>query len=205
MYEALFIIPLLVLFLLLIYHSLKTEGKRTAILFFGIALLFAFFRELIIGLTFPLYAGKFKIGPISPAIVLGWVFAFYLGNYFVQTLLTNTKFEKNLFVKISLGTYVVLGISFVMETTAPLLEWWSWKPGLLESLPPEAIVFGAPIFVFVGWGITGAAFFAIYYILEYYNYELKAILIDAVIYFMIMSNFIICNYIILYGLPFPFP
>ncbi|MHA1276482.1 MAG: hypothetical protein ACTSQI_14535 [Candidatus Helarchaeota archaeon] len=205
MYEVLFIGPLLVFFLLLIYHSLKTEGHRFTLLFFGIALSFAFFRELIIGLTFPLYFGKFKIGPIGPAIVLGWVFAFYLAHYFIRSITTNTRFENNLVVKIGFGTFVVLGISFIMETTAPLLEWWSWKAGLIESLPPGALLLGAPIFVFIGWGITGASFFTIYYILELYEYKLKGILIDLVIFFVVISNFIICNYIILYGYPFTFP
>ena len=205
MYEVLFIGPLLILFLILIYHSLKTDGKRTTLIFFGIALIFAFLRELIIGLTFPLYFGQFRIGPISPAIVLGWVFAFYLANYFVRKLTTNTRFENNLVVKVCLGTYVVLGISMIMETTAPLLEWWSWKPGLLASLAPESIFLGAPIFVLVGWSLTGAAFLAIYYILQQYEYNLKAILISITIYILIMSNFVISNYIILYGYPLPFP
>lgn len=205
MYEAFFIIPLIVLFLLLIYHSLKIEGPRTTLLFFGIALMFAFFRELIIGLTYPLYFGQFKIGPISPAIVLGWVFAFYLAHYFVTQLTKNTRFANNLVVKVCLGTYVVVGISFIMETTAPLLEWWYWKAGLLESLPPDALFLGAPIFVFIGWGLTGAAFLIIYYVLQQYNYALKGILIGLATYTLVMSNFIISNYILLYGYPTPFP
>ena len=203
MYEALFIIPLFILFLILIYHSLKTDGNRTTLLFFGIALIFSLFRELIIGLTFPLYFGQFRIGPISPAIVLGWVFAFYLANYFVRKVTVKTRYENNLVVKVCLGTYVVLGISLIMETEAPLLEWWSWKPGLLAGLAPGSIFLGAPIFVFVGWSLTGAAFLAIYYVLQQYEYNLKSILISVAIYVLIMSNFIISNYVILYGEPFP--
>ncbi len=204
MYDALFIIPLFALFLILIYHSFKSYGKRTTLLFFGIALLFAFLRELIIGLTVPLYFGKFKIGPISPAIVLGWVFAFYLGDYFVQKLTANTKYAHNLAVKICLGTYVVLGISLLMETTAPLLEWWNWKEGLLESLPPNAIFLGAPIFVFIGWATTGATFFAIYYFLQQDHYSPKAIFFSSILYGAIMLNFVICNYFIIYAPPLPF-
>jgi hypothetical protein len=205
MYEALFFIPLLILFLMLIYHSLKTEGTRTTLLFFGIALIFAFLRELIIGLTYPLYFGKFKIGPISPAIVLGWVFAFYLADYFVRKLTINTRFEKNLFVKISLGIYVVLGISLIMETTAPLLEWWSWKAGLLESLPPNALFLGAPIFVFIGWATTGATFLGIYYFIQQYPNKPKAVFFSSIIYAVIIINFVLCNYIILYNPALPFP
>jgi hypothetical protein len=205
MYEMFFIIPLLILFLLLIYHSLKTDGRRDTLIFFGIALIFAFLRELIIGLTVPLYFGKFKIGPIAPAIVLGWVFSFYLAHYFVRKVTGGTRFEENLIVRILLGTYVVMGISLIMETTAPLLEWWSWRLGLLASLPPEAVCLGAPIFVFVGWGLTGACFLAIYYIFQRYDYNLKALLINLTLFIVIMSNFVISNYIILYGYPLPFP
>jgi hypothetical protein len=205
MYEALFIVPLCILFFILIYHSLKTNGKRTTLLFFGIALIFAFLRELIIGLTYPLYFSNFKIGPIPPAIMLGWVFAFYLGDYFARKITADTRFANNIFVKICLGTFVVLGISLIMETTAPLLGWWWFQEGLLESLPPAAIVLGAPLFVLIGWSTTGATFLGIYYLLQQYNYQLKVILLSSILYSAIIINFVMCNYIILYHPPLPFP
>ncbi len=205
MYEALFIGPLCILFLILIYHSLKMNGNRTTLRFFGIALIFAFLRELIIGLTYPLYFSHFKIGPIPLAIVLGWVFAFYLGDYFSRKVTTDTRFTNNIFMKNCLGTFVVFGISLIMETTAPLLDWWWWKEGLLESLAPEAIVLGAPLFVFIGWSTTGATFFGLYYLLQHYNYQPKVILLGAILYSVIMMNFVICNYLIIYHPPLPFP
>jgi len=202
MYEFLFIGPLLVLFLILLYHSLKIGGKKETLRFFGIAFIFSFFRELIIGSTYPLYFGSYRveIGPItlSPAIIFGWIFAFYLAHYFVQTLTTNTGVESHLLVKITLGAFVVLGISLVMETTAPLLGWWSWKTGLLESLPAGSLLFGAPIFVFVGWVITGVTFLTIYYLLQEYQFKPKIIFVSIGIFTIIMINFVIGNYNILY-------
>jgi hypothetical protein len=197
LYEFLLIGPLLILFLLLIYHSVKTQGTRTTLLFFGLGLFFALLREIIIGLTFPLYFGKFKIGPISPAIVFGWVFAFYLAHYFAMKITTNTNVENHLLVNVALGTFVVLGISLIMETTAPILEWWSWKAGLLESLPPETLILGAPIFVFIGWTITGATFLTIFYLLKNHGIKSKTVLGSCLIYTIIMVNFVIGNYFIL--------
>ncbi len=197
MYEFLLIGPLLVLFLILIYHALKTEGRRKTLLFFGLGLFFALLREIIIGLTYPLYFGKFKIGPISPAIIFGWVFAFYLAHYFATKLTARTHVENHLLVKVTLGTFVVLGISLIMETTAPLLEWWSWKAGLIESLPSEALLLGAPIFVFIGWTITGATFLSIYYLLTIHGTKSKTVLASCILYSIIMLNFVIGNYFIL--------
>jgi hypothetical protein len=204
MYEFLLIGPLLLLFLLLIYHSYKVEGKRNTLLFFGSGLIFAFLRELIIGLTFPLYFGQFKIGPISPAIMLGWVFAFYLAHYFVRKLTSNTSLENHILVKICLGTFIVLGISLIMETTAPLLGWWSWKEGLLESLPSGTLILGAPIFVFIGWAITGATFLTIFYLFQAYDLKPKIILVNSLIFTIIMINFLIGNYFILNNPPIQF-
>ncbi|MHA1265313.1 MAG: hypothetical protein ACTSRS_08785 [Candidatus Helarchaeota archaeon] len=198
MYELFFIIPLFFLFIILIYHSLMTEGRKETCRFFGAAFLFAFFREFIIGSTFPLYEGHFQIGPVSPAIVIGWVFAFYLAHYFNKMVLQNTRFEGNLFVKISLGTFVVLSISLIMETTAPLLGWWSWRPELLGKLPADAFFLGAPIFVFWGWAMTGAVFLIIHYLIEVFDSKIKVVLIDIILFALIMTNFLICNYILLY-------
>ena len=205
MYELLFFIPLCALFLILVYHSLKISGKRATLLFFGIALIFAFLRELIIGLTSPLYFSQYKIGPIPPAIVFGWVFAFYLGDYFVRRLTANTRFATNIVVKICLGTCIVFAISLIMETTAPKMGWWWWDPKLLTTLPLNAFVLGAPIFVFIGWATTGATFFALYYLFQQYNYTPKVIILGSILYSAIIINFIICNYILINNPPLPFP
>ena len=200
MYEILLFVPLLILFLLLVYHSYKTEGKQTTILFFSSALIFAFLRELIIGLTYPLYSGEFKIGPISPAILFGWVFAFYLAHYFVRKITSNTSIENHLLVKIGLGTCIVLGISFVMETTAPLqpLGWWSWNLDL-GSLPGGSLIFGAPVFVIIGWAFTGATFLTIFYLLQRYHIKPKTILVSSLLFIVFIVDFVVGNYFILFN------
>lgn len=200
MYEYLLIGPLTVLFLLLIYHSLKTAGKRTTLLFFGLGLMFALLRELIIGLPpFSLYSGQFKIGPISPAIVFGWVFAFYLGHYVATQLTSNTHLERNILVKVFLGTCVVIGISLIMETTAPVLGWWSWNEGLLESLPSGSPILGAaPYFVFGGWGLTGLIFLSIFYLVEELGFKRKVIIGIISLFILSMVNFMTFNFYILH-------
>ncbi len=205
MYEFLLIGPLSILFIVLIYHSFKIDGRRATLKFFLIGFIFAFLRELIIGSTYPLYFGNFRLqlGPIvlSPAIILGWVFSFYLAHYFVRKVTENTPVANHILVKVIIGSFVVLGISLIMETTAPLLEWWSWKEGLIESLPAGSLFLGAPIFVFIGWTITGATFFTIYYLLQEYKITPKLITISAIIFIVIMLNFVIGNYFILYNPP----
>jgi hypothetical protein len=200
-YKLLLIGPLLVLFLFLIYHSLKTAGKRTALLFFGLGLIFASLRELILGLDqFSLYSGSFKIGPLSPGIAFGWVFAFYLGHYFATRLTANTHLEKNILVKVFLGTCVVIGISFIMETTGPVppLEWWSWNPGLLASLPSGSLILGAPYFVFAGWGITGCIFLSIFYLVQELGFKPKVIIAITCLFLLFLANFMVGNFYIMH-------
>jgi hypothetical protein len=195
MYEYLLIGPLLILFLLLIYHSLKTEGKRTTLIFFGLALIFALLRELIIGLIGPLYSGKFKIGPISPAIVFGWVFAFYLAHYFASRLTSNTRLQGNFLMKIFLGTGAVLGISLVMETTAPnpALQWWIWN----IDVSAWPTLFNAPIFVFIGWAFTGMAFLTTFYLIQEYGFKPKIIIAIISLFTVAIGDFVVGNSCIL--------
>lgn len=195
MYEYLLIGPLTVLFLLLIYHSLKTEGKRTALLFFGLGLIFALIRELVIGIVSPLYIGAFKIGPISPAVVFGWVFAFYLAYYSVSRLTFNTRFQENLSMKIFLGSFVVLGISLIMETTVPNppLGWWKWQ----IDVSAWPTLFNAPIFVFIGWGFTGMVFLTAFYLVQEYGFKPKVILAILSLFTIAIGDFVIGNIFIL--------
>ncbi len=191
MYEYLLFGPLIVLFLLLIYHSTKTEGKRNTIIFFGFGMTFALVRELVVGLICPLYSGKFKIGPISPAIVFGWVFAFYLGHAFASQITSKTHLKVDFLTKILLGTIVVVGVSLVMETTAsdPLLEWWTWNVDV--SMWPQ--LFNRPIFVFIGWGFTGLVFLTTFYILQESGFTPKSLLTIISLYIIVICGVTVGN------------
>jgi hypothetical protein len=197
MFDSIYLLigPLLVLFLLLIYHSLKTEGKRTTLLFFGLGIIFGLVRELFIGLICPLYSGRFKIGPISPAIVFGWVFAFYLAHYFATRITANTRLQGNFLMKVLLGTGVVLGISLIMETTAPnpQLQWWTWNIDV-SNWPT---LFNAPVFVFIGWGFTGMIFLTTFYLVQEYGFSPKGLIAIFSLFAIGIGDFVAGNLFIL--------
>ena len=199
MFEILLIIPLSIFYFLMICHSISSNGEKGTLIFFGYALLFSFIRELIIGIFAPLYegSGNLKIGNVSLIIVLGWVFSFYLANYFSTHLIKETRFENSLILRAALGMFFVTSISMVMETSAIYLEWWSWRPSVLPYITPENSLFGAPIFVFIGWSITGFVFLITYYILTEKDVNYKSISIILILISLMLLNFVIGNLFIL--------
>jgi len=204
MFEILLFVTIVVFLLVLIYYFIKIEGQKTTILFFSFGFIFSFLRELIIGLTYPLYEGKFQIGPVSPMIIFFWVFAFALAYYFVRKVTNSTRFEQNILVKTGLGTILFLALSLLMETTAPKLGWWEWLPEVQTTFTPENTFLGAPIFVFIQWAITGITFLTIFYLLQENlnrtgRLKPKIIFISLIIYIVIIINFIVGNYFIIYS------
>ncbi|NHI94674.1 MAG: carotenoid biosynthesis protein [Candidatus Lokiarchaeota archaeon] len=203
MFEILLIVPLTIFFIFIILHSLSDKGAKKTLIFFGYALIFSFIRELIIGTFAPLYegSGSFKIGNISLVIVLGWVFTFYLAKYFSQLITENTKFHNALLIRVALGTFFVVGISLVMETSAIQLEWWRWRSEVLPFITLENSLFGAPYFVFVGWGITGFVFLCTYSILFERERNFKSISFSILLIGLMLLNFLIGNFFILNPTP----
>ena len=199
MYEVLLVFPLTIFFILLVLHSYSQDGARGTALFFGYAIAFSFIRELVIGTLAPLYegSGSLKIGNVSFAIIFGWIFTFYLSNYFVRTLVENTRFEKSLLIRTSLGTFLVVGISLIMETSAIQLDWWHWLPEVLPQITPNNSLFGAPYFVFIGWGITGFVFLCTFNMLNEREHDVKNIMTIVIMISLMLVNFVIGNFFII--------
>ncbi|MHA1310151.1 MAG: carotenoid biosynthesis protein [Candidatus Helarchaeota archaeon] len=199
MFELLLVIPLSIFFILMIINSIIIDGLKNSFLFFGYATIYSFIREFVINSIAPLYegSGNLKIGNVSLIIVFGWIFTFYLANYFANQITKKTKYEHSIFTKTCIGTFLAISISLVMETSAIQLGWWHWRPELLGKITPSNSLFGAPYFVFIGWGITGFVFLFTYYLIKNNSFSIKNLLIICLLDSLMLINFIVGNSFIL--------
>lgn len=185
---------LLLEFILILCHSLYFLGRKNTFLFFGIGILYAFFREYHIAhYPLPFYsANSLLLFKIPLLITIGWVFHFYLAYWAVEVLLGSTimKGGKRVLLVSFLVAEVMLVFALAAEPIGSRLGWWTWHK---ENLFHIYWFLETPLNVLGGWMLTGGLFALTYLVfLEGYGvrwFSLAALLISPY-YFTLSGPFI---------------
>ena len=202
------LIPMLICYVLLIFHALCTEGKKFTVVFFGGLLIFGIVREIIVRLFFnPYNFGAFipMFQRINIPIAIGWTFATYISYWFGRWIFNNFSEDKTpfyLFIISCISGLFVFLIVFAIEYTAPRMGWWSYNPNIDPNQPK---IFGVYLFLFFGWASTVIVFLFPFQ-LNFYSQELDlskraqfSSLIIIPIYFisLVIGNYFLLNYSII--------
>ena len=147
MYQALFLYPAIIGFVLLVIHSGFTRGTRFTLIYFGGGFIFGMIREYFY-VNFKQiydYSGlAIKIFGIPPVIPLGWMFTFYIGLCFAERMMGTTcaEIETALYqtdqagakviweqklIPMMIGVAIFTGIvCYSIESCAINLGWWEF-------------------------------------------------------------------------------
>ncbi len=180
-----FIISVLIAFILLIIHSLKKNGWKETVIFFGFGFIFGLIRELIYRTFFVNYA--FNEMPLqlfgTPlTIIFGWIFTFYLGYAlcvnFIDVNTSHAHVQLIIFCAIFSST-----ICFSIETTAMYMGWWKVFFETSSYAASDLLA---------GWFYTTLLFFSLYFIIikklrGIKNYLLPILLIVLIAYIEIVE------------------
>lgn len=136
-------IPVMISFALLVYHSYKTRGPWRTALFFIWAAVFVIIKESDppqqnpVGVDgfFPQYYFDgdvlgFEIfgRRVVLILIMGWLFAFYVSWHLAVRIINRyEKISGRIFPALILGTLVMSSISLAMESTAANVGWWHWS------------------------------------------------------------------------------
>jgi hypothetical protein len=160
--------------LLLVRHSARTEGLRTAALFFIYLLAMAVFREwLVYSLTrsidkpvpYSSDATMGRIGFVNLVVVAGWVFTTYL-SFGLARLIQRRNFEgTNVFFTLAMTALVTTAISYAVETAGMRLGLWTWTQS--NRRPVAWLPFEWPFDAFEGWAATSFMIVSVYCALRF--------------------------------------
>ena len=119
-------------FCVLLYHSFRKRGMLTTVLFLGIGIDRIIRKERDTMLSEKLYKTNenlIQVFDIPVAVVVGWLFTFYVSWSLAELILENRKPEKSrsLFPILSLMMPIVACIAICMETTGAQMGWWQWN------------------------------------------------------------------------------
>lgn len=201
---AILLVPMIICYVLLIVHSLYTEGNKFTITFFGGFLLFGIIREIIVRYSYSAYSFDFIpiFQIINIPIAIGWTFAAYISFWFGRWIFQNFSEKKNSFNSFLISCIsglVVILITFAIEYTGPRMGWWSYNNQIDPNQPK---FFGVYLFLLFGWSGTIIAFLFPFQF-NFYSKELKiskwgqfASLIAIPFFFiaLVIGNYILLNY-----------
>jgi len=149
-------------------HSMQQRGRRSTLLFFGLALVYALLRELwITSRERPFYvAGSLSVANVAPIIVLGWPLHFYLALWLARRLLKVDLGRERLRILplALLAAASMLVLALPGEVIGSHLGWWIWQPGNLLDL---GWYHGLPLNVLGGWMLTGGMFVLAFLLFEH--------------------------------------
>jgi len=157
----------------LIYHFYRYKGgAKQAAGFFGSAIAYGIVRENILALLNPAYHPSGFIGfdiwiGLAPlTIPVGWAFTAYTSWYLVE-LATGIErpVRSRLPIVASLAAMISSATSFLIETPAVRMGWWTWNfnPALVPFL------WDVPLYTLVGWAFTVFVFLCCYFAFAYHT------------------------------------
>jgi len=143
-YKEIFIYPVLVATLLLIYHSYKIRGLKKTLQFWGLGYFILFIREAIYQNFMPVYrfyGVTLKILNVPFVIPMGWLFTCYISlflaeqimginlNKYIATdssieLILSKEYEQKVLPVIIFACLITTTICFAIENTAVNMQWW---------------------------------------------------------------------------------
>lgn len=160
--------------LLLVRHSVRTEGLRTAAFFFIYLLAMAVFREWLVSAITHLIekpvpyssdARMGRIGFVNMVVVAGWVFTTYL-SFGLAKLIQRRNFERtNIFFTLAITALVTTAISYAVETAGMRINLWTWTQS--NRRPVAWLPFEWPFDAFEGWAATSFIIVSVYCALRY--------------------------------------
>ncbi len=151
---AILIIPAMLVVLGLVFHSLRTRGKRDTLEFFGAALIFGVLRGNIIWwITTVHFEGKFPyifakqvLGIYHDSFTAdaGWILCLYLGMVLASRILQRIPaLQGRVFPLLSLACLFHLCLAYAVESTAITMGWWQWtlstKSSVLRDVPTTGL------------------------------------------------------------------
>ena len=149
-------------------HCFRERGRRSMLLFFGLALIYALMRELwITNHPRPFYTpGSLGVLNISPIIILGWPLHFYLALWIARRLLrVDLRAERFRMAPLALlAASAMLVLALPGEVIGSRLRWWIWQPDNLMDL---GWYHGLPLNVLGGWMLTGGMFVLAFLLFEH--------------------------------------
>lgn len=165
--RLLFTVPVLITFVLIVYHSYKTRGPWRTALFFLWAMIFVMIKESNppqqnpVGVDgfFPQYSFDgdilgFEIfgRRVVLILVMGWLFAFYVSWHLAARIINNyEKIAGRIFPVLILGTLIMSSISLAMESTASNVGWWHWSELTKEQFYSPL---DFPLWIVGAWGFV---------------------------------------------------
>jgi hypothetical protein len=156
--------------ILLVVHSIRSEGVRTTALLFGYLLAMSIFREgnisffvHVFGLEAP-YQPDANMGHlwfVNAVVLAGWVFTTYI-SFLMAKMIQRRHFPgTNLFLTLALTALVTTTISYPVEITGIRLHFWEWAEWATSD-PMRWIPFGWPFDAYQGWANTSFMFMFVY-------------------------------------------
>ncbi len=142
----------LALFGMCLYHSWQTEGRRSAQQWFAAGYYFAILTQtLLVQLGAISYSNEMLMFGSVPALTVLIIPSLFYLAYAFSRFLSPLAGPRMLWLTIFLLTPA---LALPLDATALALDWWSFPS---ES---RAFLNGVPYYLPLGWGVTGALFFA---------------------------------------------
>lgn len=150
-------LPLIILlaFILLVVHCYKTRGKFFTLKIFGGGMAIFVAKEIQNQLNQPqrYEAGEaaFNFLGVPWAVVMGWIFAIYIGWVMAEKILRKLSPKRygSVFPTIAITSMVVFTISLAMEVTGTQMRWWIWTAERANAFRP--LFLGLPLLVPLEW------------------------------------------------------
>ncbi len=179
-------LPSLVQLIILVWHLLKTRGKKTAFWFLGTGLAFGILRSQIIHfiqinlnnsvIPYQFANNTLKIGNDSLQVYLGWITTAYLAWCFAEIILKNLKKngffkntkepEKEIFPILGFGFLFISTFSYLIETAASVMGWWHWN-AYLEAGFAQSLFANVPWVGIVDWSTVAFEFLGLFLLTGY--------------------------------------
>ena len=158
----------------LLYHAIKTRGKKWASWFFFSALAFGLWHEIVpLRLSDPEYyfTGAVKLFHLPVVGVIGWGIVFYLSFFLLEIMFPKLLRGRILIVPVLVLAFFAGMFSLCIETTGIGLGWWVWRADRQHM-----------IFPVLGWASQCILFFSVFFSLFHSDLRTKIVLLVALIF-----------------------
>ncbi len=147
----------------LVFHSLRTLGRRRAGFFWIAVIAYGLIRGMSVrwitkeGLgahvPYEMAGARWTFAGVAPQEIAGWAIVAYLGWWLGCELTRRLTRKDHLFIAVAWACLFLGCISWAIETTAIAAGWWRW------SLPADPeLLFSVPWIGLVDWFFVGTDF-----------------------------------------------
>lgn len=164
---------------LIVWHMFKYRGKKVAGIFILSGLIFGITRSYVIHfiqlstnnslLPYQLKHALLQIGNDSLQVYVGWIIAAYYAWCLAEMIIKKqNKLFKTASIPaiISVCFVVIASFSYMIETTANYMGWWSWNSSL-ESNFATSLFVNVPWVGIVDWATVAFEFLGVFLLTRY--------------------------------------